>query len=96
MVCYGITLAVAPAVGPIVGGAFVAGGCGWRWTEYLTGILMAVQVVVDAVWLGESHGEVLLVRKAGSVRRETGEWGMHAEVSDLVVGRKGEMVGMVG
>ncbi|TGO07679.1 hypothetical protein BTUL_0255g00110 [Botrytis tulipae] len=54
MVCYGITIAAAPTLGPIIGGAFIASGCGWRWTEYLTGIVMMVQFVLDAFWLDES------------------------------------------
>ncbi|KAF7923667.1 hypothetical protein EAE99_006926 [Botrytis elliptica] len=55
MVCYSITIAAAPTLGPIIDGAFIASGCGWRWTEYLTGIVIMVQFVLDAVWLDESH-----------------------------------------
>ncbi|KAF5250685.1 hypothetical protein FANTH_4128 [Fusarium anthophilum] len=79
MVCYGITIAAAPTLGPIIGGAFIASGCGWRWTEYLTGIVMMVQFVLDAFWLDESHADVLLTRKASRLRRSTGNFSLHAK-----------------
>ncbi|KAF5964364.1 bikaverin cluster-efflux pump [Fusarium bulbicola] len=79
MVCYGITIAAAPTLGPIIGGAFIASGCGWRWTEYLTGIVMMVQFVLDAFWLDESHADVLLTRKASHLRRSTGNFSLHAK-----------------
>ncbi|KAF9773515.1 Efflux pump bik6 [Fusarium sp. DS 682] len=79
MVCYGITIAAAPTLGPIIGGAFIASGCGWRWTEYLTGIVMMVQFVLDALWLDESHADVLLTRKASRLRRSTGNFSLHAK-----------------
>ncbi|KAH7204762.1 MFS transporter [Fusarium oxysporum] len=79
MVCYGITIAAAPTLGPIIGGAFIASGCGWRWTEYLTGIVMMVQFILDALWLDESHADVLLTRKASRLRRSTGNFSLHAK-----------------
>ncbi len=80
MVCYGITLAAAPTLGPIIGGAFIASGCGWRWTEYLTGIVMMAQFILDALFLDESHADVLLTRKAQRLRRATGNFALHAKV----------------
>ncbi|KAJ6143843.1 hypothetical protein N7471_003296 [Penicillium samsonianum] len=79
MVCYGITIAAAPTLGPIIGGAFIASGCGWRWTEYLTGIVMMVQFLLDVLWLDESHADVLLARKAGGLRRATGNFAHHTK-----------------
>lgn len=81
MVCYGITIAAAPTLGPIIGGAFIASGSGWRWTEYLTGIVMMSQVFLDALFLSESHADVLLTRKAQTLRRTTGDFALHAKVS---------------
>ncbi|KAG9513031.1 MFS general substrate transporter, partial [Aureobasidium melanogenum] len=79
MVCYGITIAAAPTLGPIIGGAFIASGCGWRWTEYLTGIVMMAQFVIDAIWLDESHADVLLTRKASRLRQAGGNFALHAK-----------------
>jgi MFS family permease len=80
MVCYCITIAAAPTLGPIIGGAFMASGCGWRWTEYLTGIVMMAQFAADVLWLDESHADVLLTRKAHRLRRATGKFALHANV----------------
>ena len=44
MIMYGITIAAAPTIGPVIGAAFVSNkSLGWRWTEYLTGIIMLVR-----------------------------------------------------
>lgn len=80
MVCYGVTIAAAPALGPIIGGAFIASGGGWRWTQYLTGILMTAQFVLDALFLDESHADIILTRKAQQLRRSTGNWALHSKV----------------
>ncbi|KAI0115701.1 MFS multidrug transporter-like protein [Nemania sp. FL0031] len=79
MVCYGITIAAAPTLGPIIGGAFIADGSGWRWTQYLTGILMAAQFILDALFLDESHSDIILTRKAQQLRRSTGNWVLHSK-----------------
>ncbi|KAI0427175.1 MFS multidrug transporter-like protein [Xylaria sp. FL1042] len=79
LVCYGITIAAAPTLGPIIGGAFIASGAGWRWTQYLTGILMVVQFVLNALFLDESHADILLTRKAQQLRRSTGHWVLHSK-----------------
>ncbi|KAI1826621.1 MFS transporter [Xylaria intraflava] len=79
LICYGITIAAAPTLGPIIGGAFIASGAGWRWTQYLTGILMASQFVLDALFLDESHADILLTRKAQQLRRATGNWVLHSK-----------------
>lgn len=83
MVCYGITIAAAPTLGPIIGGALIETGCRWRWTEYLTGIVMMVQFLLDVLWLDESHADVLLARKADGLRRATGNFVLHTKVSGL-------------
>jgi MFS family permease len=93
MVCYGITIAAAPTLGPIIGGAFIARGCGWRWTEYLTGIVMIVQFFLDVLWLDESHADVLLARKAHGLRRATGNFVFHTKVSGSS-GRPGSVVSL--
>lgn len=83
MVCYGITIAAAPTLGPIIGGAFIASGKGWRWTEYLTGIIMLVQFFVDLFFLDESHADILLTQKAKKLRREGGNYALHSKVCFL-------------
>lgn len=93
MVIYGITLAGGPAVAPVIGGALCSAEprTGWRWTEYLTGIVMMVQVAVDALFLDESYAPRLLVNKARRLREESGNFALHAMVSILIPSRDGSI-----
>lgn len=85
MVIYGVTLAGGPAIAPVIGGALCSAELrtGWRWTEYLTGIIMMVQLVVDVFFLDETFAPRLLVGKARRLRQETGNFAMHAMVSSV-------------
>ncbi|KAM3429288.1 hypothetical protein NHJ13734_008228 [Beauveria thailandica] len=47
IVGYAITIVGGPTLGPIIGGAITSSYLGWRWTEYLTGIVMMAQVLLD-------------------------------------------------
>ena len=80
MVGYAVTLVGGPTIGPIVGGVFAVSNAGWRWTEYLTGIVMMVQLAVDIYFLDESYAPALLVRKAKKLRHQGGNWALHAKV----------------
>lgn len=80
MVCYGITIAAAPTLGPLIGAAFIASGAGWRWTEYLTGIVMLVQFILDALFIDESDPNILVTRKAQQLRRTTKNFALHSKV----------------
>ncbi|KAJ6145114.1 Efflux pump bik6 [Penicillium chermesinum] len=55
IVAYAITLVVGPTMAPIVGSAVTSSYLGWRWTEYLSGIVMVSQFVLDALVLEESY-----------------------------------------
>jgi len=63
---------------PIVGGAIVSSYLRWRWTEYLTGIMMMFFLLLDVIVLDETYGPVLLVAKARRLRHESGNWALHA------------------
>lgn len=54
-------------------------GLGWRWTQLITGIIMATMVVLDFVFISESYHPILLVRKARRLRLETRNWSYHAQ-----------------
>ncbi|KAK4633580.1 Efflux pump bik6 [Fulvia fulva] len=79
MVGYAMTIVGGPTIGPIVGGAFIVSGVGWRWTQYLTGIMMMFILTLDVIILDESYAPVLLVSKARRLRHESGNWALHAE-----------------
>ncbi|KAJ5295460.1 MFS multidrug transporter [Penicillium antarcticum] len=80
IVGYAITIVGGPTLAPIIGGALVSSSqLRWRWTEYLTGILMMVQVVLDIVGLDESYPPVLLAYKAHRLRFEGKNFALHAK-----------------
>ncbi|KAL5114906.1 hypothetical protein ACEQ8H_007224 [Pleosporales sp. CAS-2024a] len=83
MAGYAMAVVGGPCLGPIVSAVFVSDPwLGWRWTEYFTGILQAVILVVDVVFIDESYPPKLLVYKARRLRHETGNWALHAKFEE--------------
>lgn len=80
IVGYAITIVAGPTLGPIIGGAVTSSYLGWRWTEYLTGIIMMAQFVLDVCFLDESFPPVLLVYKARRLRVAGKNFALHAKV----------------
>ncbi|KAJ5691261.1 MFS multidrug transporter [Penicillium malachiteum] len=78
IVGYAMAVVGGPVLGPIVGGAICQSYLGWRWTQYLTGIMMMFFLVMDLIFIDESYPPVLLVYKARRLRFETGNWALHA------------------
>ncbi|RAK95783.1 MFS transporter [Aspergillus ibericus CBS 121593] len=78
IVGYAMAVVGGPVLGPIVGGAICESYLGWRWTEYITGIMMMLFLLLDLTFLDESYPPVLLVYKAQRLRFETGNWALHA------------------
>jgi len=79
IVGYAMAVVGGPVLGPIVGGAVVQSYLRWRWTEYLTGIMMMFFLLMDVIFLDESYPAVLLVYKARRLRHEYGNWALHAK-----------------
>ncbi|PYI01088.1 MFS general substrate transporter [Aspergillus sclerotiicarbonarius CBS 121057] len=79
IVVYSLTLVGGPCLGPIIGGALTSSYLRWRWTEYLTGIMMMAQFVLDFFLLEESYAPALLDRKARQLRLEGKNWALHAK-----------------
>lgn len=69
--------------GAFVGGFVAESYLGWRWTSYLIGIVSAFAFAMDALFLKESLGPLILSRKAALLRRQTGNWAIHSTL-DLV------------
>ena len=55
---------------------------GWRWTQYLTGILQSVLLFVAVIVTDESYPDQLLVHKANRLRHESGNWALHAKFEE--------------
>ena len=87
MAGYAMAVVGGPLLGPIVGSAVVVQPfLRWRWTEYLTGILMFSILFLDVIFIDESYPPVLLVHKARRLRHETGNWALHAKFEEWDVG----------
>ena len=80
VVGYAISVVGGPMIGPVVGGAITSSYLRWRWTEYLTGIIMMLQLMLDVLLCDESYAPTLLVYKARRLRYESGNWALHAKV----------------
>ncbi|KAF8857483.1 MFS multidrug transporter-like protein [Acephala macrosclerotiorum] len=79
IVGYAFAVVGGPTLGPIAGGAIVSSYLRWRWTEYITAIMMMFFLLLDVLILDESYPPVLLVNKARRLRHETGNWALHAK-----------------
>lgn len=84
LVSYGLCVIGGPTIGPVIGSALTSSYLGWRWTSYLTGILMMTQFTADVLMLDETFPPALLVHKARRLRLETNDWSFHAKVSNDV------------
>ncbi|KAB5511647.1 major facilitator superfamily domain-containing protein [Coniochaeta sp. 2T2.1] len=83
MAGYAMAVVGGPVLGPIVSAAVtIQPSLGWRWTEYLTGILQAVILVIALIFVDESYAPVLLVYKARRLRHESGNWALHARFEE--------------
>lgn len=90
MAGYALAVVGGPCLGPIVSAAVVVQpSLGWRWTEYLTGILQILVVVLAIIFVDESYPPKLLVYKASRLRHETGNWALHAKFEEWDVSIKG-------
>lgn len=74
-----------PLFAPIMGGFVVDSYLGWRWTEYLSGIMSASAFVLDFLFMDETYAPVILIDKAAELRRLTKNWGIHARQEDIEV-----------
>ncbi|KAJ1333936.1 MFS transporter DHA1 family multidrug resistance protein [Microdochium nivale] len=87
MAGYAMAVVGGPTVGPIVSAVVVAQPhLGWRWTEYITGILQSSVLLLAVTYVDETYPSKLLVAKAIRLRHETGNWALHAKFEEWDVG----------
>lgn len=79
IVVFSMCVFCGPLLAPFIGGFIVANHrLGWRWTEFITGILAAASFVLIILFEVETHHPIILVEKAREIKRRTGNWGIHA------------------
>jgi len=77
---------MGPLLGPFIGGFIILNhSLGWRWTSYITGIMGALSLGLNVLFLSESYPPVVLVAKAAELRRRTKNWGIHAKQEEVEV-----------
>lgn len=82
---FAMVLFGGPMLAPIISAFIVKNpNMGWRWTEYITGILGGFALLLCIFCLEETYHPIILVHKAEQLRRRTGNWGIvapHEEVT---------------
>lgn len=69
---YALAVVGGPTIGPVIGAA-IAQSLGWRWTGYILALWVFVITLLCAICFPETHGPVLLKRRAASLRKTTGD-----------------------
>jgi DHA1 family multidrug resistance protein-like MFS transporter len=82
---FSMTVFTGPLLAPFIGGFIVDSYLGWRWTEYLPGIMGAVAFLLDFLIIEETYPPVVLIAKAAELRRRTKNWGIHAKQEEIEV-----------
>ena len=80
-----MTVFTGPLFASTVGGFITQSYLGWRWTEYLTGMMGATALLTDFLFLHETYPPVVLMEKAAELRRRTKNWGIHAKQEEIEV-----------
>ncbi|SMN20401.1 similar to Saccharomyces cerevisiae YLL028W TPO1 Polyamine transporter that recognizes spermine, putrescine, and spermidine [Maudiozyma saulgeensis] len=68
---------VGPILAPVMG-SYIAQHTTWRWLEYVVGCFAAAVFVATVLFFEETHHPTILVAKAKQMRKDTGNWGIHA------------------
>lgn len=73
---------IGPPIGPLIGN-FVNQYASWRWSYYLLLIWAATMLVLIIFFIPETYHPVVLRRKAGQIRRETGDERWHGPIEKM-------------
>lgn len=75
----------APLAAPVVGGFITESRLGWRWTQYISAFFGVLTLILDVFLYEESYLPMVLVAKARRLRRQTGNWAIHAKAEQQVL-----------
>lgn len=83
---FSMTVFSGPLIAPFIGGFIIMNpDMGWRWTEYITGMMGVLGFVFNLFFLQETYPPIILVEKASELRRRTKNWGIHAKQEEVEV-----------
>lgn len=80
-----MTIFCVPIIAPVAGSFIVNSYLGWRWTEYITGIMGALSLVLVTLFYEETHHPIILVQKANEIKERTGNWMIHAAHDEFTI-----------
>lgn len=80
---YALTVFGGPFLAPFIGEFIAASYLGWRWTLYLPAILGFSNFCFLLLFSRETFAPFVLVEKAKRLRRQTGNWAIHADQERL-------------
>lgn len=80
---YALTVFIGPFIGPFTGGFIASSYLGWRWTLYIPAIFSLANGAISVLFLDETYPPCLLVAKAAAIRKESGNWGIHAKQEEV-------------
>ncbi|CAH0021305.1 unnamed protein product [Clonostachys rhizophaga] len=85
MTLYCVAPFLGPILGPIIGG-FISEGAGWRWVQGVCCAFIGVVGILGTVFVPETYGPVLLLRKARKLSKADGK--VYISVLDKDQGKK--------
>ena len=75
---FALPVFLGPLTAPFIGGFIASSDLGWRWTLYIPAFMSFAIGFICVFFLRETYAPSLLVVKAAAIRRQTGNWGVHA------------------
>ena len=82
---FAMAVFVGPFASPFIGGFITMSYLGWRWTMYISAIMGFLGFGLTLVFCKETYAPIILVGKAGELRRLTKNWGIHAKQEEIEV-----------
>jgi len=80
---YALTVFGGPFVAPITGGFTASSYLGWRWTLYIPAFLSFATSLLSLFFLKETYAPCVLTAKASLLRKQSGNWGVHAQQEEV-------------
>ncbi|GMM52913.1 spermine transporter [Starmerella bacillaris] len=76
-------LVCGPMVAPVVGAFITNSYLHWRWTQYITGIMGGLGIILMTFVYEETYPQIVLRGKAVKIRKETGNWAVSAPIESM-------------
>ena len=82
---FAMAVFLGPFTSPFIGGFITMSYLGWRWTMWISSFMGFLGFGTCALFLQETYPPAVLVKKAGQLRRQTKNWGIHAKQEEMEV-----------